>query len=290
MNSMKVFTVHGYDFLRPVIEAMLQRKSPEHDSLENWEPISTGERSSVARGELRGLHAYFKVYRDPWFRKFQSLLRPSRAHREFLAMSLLQHQVKNPIQALAWGETRRLGAVSASVFVTKAWASASDLRATRNSYEQKRGSVERGRLLCELKRIVKQLSSLHDQGTYLGDGYDKNLLLSQGPGKRSWAWIDQPHLSFYGAALPWNRRREEMARLDKGLSSFLTDAERDELWDEYFPRDMPKNDKESKLKQVRHLSQQLKKPSLHRRLRLHFQDTLQGSTERLSKLLLNFHS
>ncbi|MDF1660777.1 MAG: lipopolysaccharide kinase InaA family protein [Planctomycetota bacterium] len=276
---MRMFTAHGFSFLRPILKELLEKQSCGFEGVDKRSLVSDGRRSKVSYIETHGVRAYAKLYVDQWPRKLHSLLRRSRADREFGAMRLLDSQVENPIKPLAWGEKRRFGVIESSVLITRAWDSSHDLRALRRKWQ--RGDMDADELesLAQgFAGVLAQLAQIHEDGTYLGDGYDKNLLLRIQPNQRlEWAWIDQPHLSFYGKPLSWRLRIQELARLDKCLHGFFPVQAREEAWDRYFNGLLSPEQKANLMVRVAALREQMKSPSLYRRFtvfRRHFSEAI----------------
>lgn len=267
---MRMFTAHGFSFLRPILHELVERQSCGFEGVEKRILVSDGRRSKVSYIETHGVRAYAKLYVDQWPRKLHSLLRRSRADREFGAMRLLDAQVENPIKPLAWGEMRRNGVIESSVLITRAWDSSNDLRALRRKWQ--RGDMRESELefLAQgFGAILAQLAQIHEDGTYLGDGYDKNLLLRIQPNQMlEWAWIDQPHLYFFGKPLCWRLRVQELARLDKCLHGFFPKQAREQAWDEYFNGLVSPIQKSNVMGRVAEFREQMKSPSHYRRFKL----------------------
>ncbi len=139
---------------------------------------------------------YFKRYTYPFSRWHEFWLRPGKAAVEFWAYSRLRQLGIPTLNVIAFGESRRWGALQASCIVTEGIEQTVDLAAfvkTVWSRWPREKRLASGRAIAH--RLLSQACKAHDAGFFHHDLKFRNLLIHPDGDPESIVWIDAPRAS-----------------------------------------------------------------------------------------------
>ncbi|MBI3725508.1 hypothetical protein HY251_16380 [bacterium] len=197
------------------------------------EPLGEpGLRSRVAKVSLDGRAYAVKRYEYPTLYAARTLLRRSRARREFEALALLAPLVPAPVRPAAWGERRTLGLAFRSLVATEFLEDAQDLKSLRIDFHHGRKTgEERERLVRALPELARVVRRLHEAGFFAATLFEKNVLWRRdAPPAQAFSLIDLPFAEKRAAPLDPARAAYDLACLDKGARFVLRASERLSLY------------------------------------------------------------
>jgi hypothetical protein len=207
-------------------------RTPE-DVVRLWikEPADPARRSRVAEHRIpRGggsEHWFVKTYDYFWPDRFRTLFIPARAKREFMNLEGLARLHLPVPEAVAWGQTRRLGFVTCSFLITRAIENAVDLRDLADTGKAPFPLPSRRERLDLIRTFARRLRRCHDEGWFIHTLFFKNLLLARGAAGYEIHVIDVPFARIWRNRLrPEAGRRRDFACLEKGAVGFISRTER----------------------------------------------------------------